>query len=117
MITQTEIAHLFSNGRFEEAYAFIAEDAEWIVAGENTFAGKPAILAQCEQVSGYFKTVTTDFNTLHIIADTNKVAVSGTAAFLKDNKLLSFVHACDIYEFNPGGLVQRITSYCIGEKQ
>ena len=62
--------------------------------------GKQAILKNCEQVGKYFKSVTADFKTLNIIADGNKVVINGTSEFLRDNKRLAFVSACDIYEFN-----------------
>jgi hypothetical protein len=64
----TEIAKSFSNGAFEKTYPFIAEDAEWIVIEENHFIGKQAVMDNCEQVSAYFKSVTTHFTTINIIS-------------------------------------------------
>ena len=63
-----------------------------------------------------FKAVTTDFKTFHVIADENNVVINGTAEFLRNNKRVSFVSACDIYAFNAEGQVQQITSYCIQRK-
>lgn len=38
------------------------------------------------------------------------------AEFLRDNKRVSFVSACDVYEFNDDNQIQKITSYCIQSK-
>ena len=80
---------------------------------EKSIAGKKAITDHCEQVSNYFTSVTSDFKTFNIITDGNKVVINGTAEFLRDNKRVSFVSACDIYEFNDKNHIQHITSYCI----
>jgi len=115
-MTKVEIAKSFSNGEFEKTYDFIADNAVWTVVEENTFTGKQAIIDNCEQVGKYFKSVTTDFKTLNIITDDNKVVISGTAEFLKDGQRVSFVSACDVYEFNGNEQIQNITSYCIPGK-
>lgn len=115
-MTKTAIAEAFSNGEFESVYAFISDQAEWTVIEENEFIGKKAIVDHCEQVSKYFKSVTTNFQTFSIIADDNKVVIHGTAEFLSDNERISFVSACDIYEFNDKGEIHKITSYCIPSK-
>ena len=115
-MTKTEIAKAFSNGEFEKTYKFISDIAEWTVIEENKFIGKQAILENCKQVGNYFKIVETDFKTLHIIVDEYKVVINGTAEFLKENKRISFVSACDIYEFNEKNEIQNITSYCIQSK-
>ncbi|NJN34939.1 MAG: hypothetical protein HC817_12485 [Saprospiraceae bacterium] len=71
--TQKQIAICFSNGQFEETYAYYSDNIKWIVVGENQFMGKQAVIANCETTAQYFKTVTTDFKTLNIIVDKNKV--------------------------------------------
>ena len=48
---------------------------------QDTFIGKQAIIDNCEQVGSYFQSVTTDFKTLNIIAEGNKVVINGTAEF------------------------------------
>jgi ABC-type taurine transport system substrate-binding protein len=115
-MTTIEIAKNFSTGEFEAIYDFLAADSEWVVVEEDSFIGKQAIIDHCKQVSNYFKSVSTRFNPLHIIADGNKVAISGTAEFLRDNKRISFVSACDLYEFNDANKIKKITSYCIQAK-
>jgi ABC-type taurine transport system substrate-binding protein len=115
-MTKTEIAEAFSNGEFEKTNNFISDNAEWIVIEEDRFIGKQAILDNCEQVGNYFKSITTNFKTLNIITEGNKVVINGTAEFLKDNKRVSFVSSCDVYEFNEKSEIQKITSYCIQPK-
>lgn len=115
-MTKEAIARAFSNGAFEKTYDFISDTAEWTVVEEAVYQGRRAIMEQCEKVSAYFKTVDTDFNTFHVIDGGNKVVVNGTAEFLRDNKRVSFIAACDIYEFNAEGQLQYITSYCIQKK-
>jgi ketosteroid isomerase-like protein len=115
-MTKTDIAKAFSIGEFDRIYDYIAEDAEWVIVEDVRFVGKKAIVENCKHVGDYFKSVTTDFKTYHVIADDNKVAINGTAEFKKANKRLSFVSACDIYEFNEDNRIQKITSYCIQAK-
>lgn len=112
-MTKKEIAKAFSNGEFEKTNKFISDTAIWTVVEEDTFIGKKAIIDNCEQVVSYFQSVTTDFKTLNIIAEGNKVVINGTAEFLRDNQRVSFVSACDVYEFDDNNQIQNITSYCI----
>lgn len=112
-MTKQEIALAFSNGEFEKTTEFIAGNAVWEVVGENTFIGKAAIIENCNQVAAYFKSVTTNFKTLNIIAQDHKVVINGTAEFSRNGQRVSFVSACDLYEFNGSDQIQRITSYCI----
>lgn len=112
-MTKTEIAKLFSTGQFEVIYGFLANDVEWLVLGETRLIGKQDVVAHCKQVGSYFESVTTDFRILNVIADGDKIAINGTAEFLRDNKRVSYVSACDLYEFNPDGQIEKITSYCI----
>ena len=85
-MTKKEIAKAFSNGEFEKTNKFISDTAIWTVVEEDTFIGKKAIIDNCEQVGSYFQSVTTDFKTLNIIAEGNKVVINGTAEFLRDNQ-------------------------------
>jgi hypothetical protein len=107
----------FSNGEFEKIYDYIADNANWTIIEEDTFKGKQAIIDNCEQVGNYFKSVTTKFETISVIEENKKVVVNGTAEFLRDNKRVSFVSACDLYEFNDNDQIQKITSYCIQQKK
>jgi hypothetical protein len=113
MNLNVEIAKSFSNGEFERTYEFISETAEWTVVGEDRFVGKKAIVDNCEKVGSYFRSVQTDFKTLNVISEANKVAINGTAEFFRDGKRVSLISACDVYAFNDHGLIESITSYCI----
>jgi molybdopterin converting factor small subunit len=116
-MTPKQIAEAFSNGNFEVTYPHLADDVQWTVIGEDNFDGKKAVMDNCEQVAGYFKSVTTNFKTINIIADNNRVAVSGTAEFIRDGDRVNFVSACDVYEFNDKNKLLTITSYCIADKK
>ena len=116
-LTLSQIAASFSGGDFEKAYPHFSNNITWDVVGENSFTGKEAVIANCEQVASYFKSVTTRFTTANIIADNNRVAVDGTAEFLRDGKRVAYVWACDVYEFNEQQELEKITSYCIQEKK
>lgn len=98
---KSAIATAFSSGNFESTYEFMAEDICWAVPGEAT------------DVAAYFKTITTHFEVYLVIEEENKIAVTGTAEFIRNGQRVSFVHGCDIYLFNEQGLLQSITSYCI----
>ncbi|WP_276358944.1 nuclear transport factor 2 family protein [Daejeonella sp. H1SJ63] len=115
-MTKPEIATAFSNGDFDKTNDFIADDAFWEVVEEDKFIGKNAIADNCNQASQYFKSVTTNFKTLNVISENNKVVVNGTAEFIRNSKRISFVSACDLYEFNDSNQIQKITSYCIQAK-
>ena len=111
-MTKIEIAEAFSKGEFKKTYEFISENAQWIVVEDDNFIGKQAIIDNCEQVGKYFKSITTVFKTLNTVADNSKVVVHGTAEFLRNDIRVSFVSACDVYEFNYNNKIEKITSYC-----
>jgi SnoaL-like domain len=115
-MTKTAIAKAYSIGEFNKTYPFLSENAVWTIVEEDHFIGKQAIIRQCDQVGKYFQSVKTDFKTLNIITEGNKVVINGTAEFIRDNKRVSFVSACDIYEFDDNNQIQTITSYCIQAK-
>lgn len=114
--TIKEIAEMFSNGKFEDIYEYIHENATWEVVGESFTDGKSEIIKQCNGVADYFKTVETDFKKQNTIEENNRVAVNGTAQFLRDGKTITFVSACDVYEFNNDNMIEKITSYCISKR-
>jgi len=116
-IDQSGVAEAFSSGRFELTYDYMADGITWYVVGENIFSGKKAVLANCEQTAAYVRSIATVFKPNHIIAGKNRVAINGTAEFIRNNKQVAFVAACDVYEFNEKGLLQSITSCCIPEKK
>jgi SnoaL-like domain len=112
-MTKEEIAKAFSIGKFKETISFLSDNAAWIIVNEKRIDGKNAIIGYCKLVGDYFNSVTTDFKILNIISSGNKVVINGTAEFSRENKHVSFVSSCDIYEFNDFDQIQKITSYCI----
>lgn len=115
-MTKTEIANAFSNGEFTKTYPYLADKITWTVVEENTFIGKQAVINNCEQVANYFKSVSTVFKTLNVVEDAHRVVINGTAEFLKNNKRVAFVSACDLYEFDSDNQLVKVTSYCIQQK-
>jgi len=116
-LTLQQVAESFSVGQFDKVYQYLSDSIIWNIVGENNFVGKKAVIENCEQVASYFKTVTTNFTTECIIVENGQVAIQGTAEFVRDGKRVSFVWACDVYEFNDRNEVDKITSYCIQEKK
>lgn len=116
-MTKKEIATDFSIGDFEKIYDHIAEKAVWTIVEADNFIGREAIIANCKQVSLYFKTVNTKFKIINVISENQMVVVNGTAEFLKADKQVSFISACDLYEFNGENLIQNIISYCIEKRK
>jgi limonene-1,2-epoxide hydrolase len=115
-LTIQQIAMAFSGGQFETVYPYLCGNIQWKVVGEDSFAGKEAVIKQCESVAAYFKTVSTNFKTDNIIADNSRVVIDGSAEFIRDGARVAFVWACDVYEFSDDKKIEKITSYCIAEK-
>ena len=115
-MTLKNIAQAFSNGDFPIVFPHLDPHIVWQVMGENEFHGKEAVMQQCSKVEAYFKSVTTQFETLNCLVDGNKIAINGTATFFINQKMKTFVWACDLYEFNEKNQLSHITSYCITRK-
>jgi hypothetical protein len=113
-----DVAVKFSTGKFNEVYIYLADNVSWIIIGDgaNTFRGRQAVMKYCDQVSEYFNLVTTKFTIENVIEENNKVVITGTAEFIRDNKTMSFVQSCDIYHFNEAHLLEGITSYCVAKE-
>ena len=111
------IAEAFSIGEFPTVFPYLDENIVWTVTGENQFIGKQAVIDNCLKAESYFNSVTIQFETMDIITEHNKVVVNGTAEFIKDNKQVSFISACDIYEFNSKNKITSIISYCVQHKK
>lgn len=115
-LTIQQIATAFSSGVFNKVYPYMADDITWDIVGENSFVGKEAVVDNCEQVAAYFQSVTTVFTTANTLVDDKRVAINGTAEFLKHGKRVAYVWACDVYLFNDKKQLAKITSYCIQAK-
>ncbi|MEQ8473060.1 MAG: nuclear transport factor 2 family protein [Marinoscillum sp.] len=115
--TQKEIAQAFSNGNFELTFPYLSESVIWNVVGENLFKGKSEVINNCEQTAEYFKSVETNFQTEDSIVADNKVIIRGTGEFIREGKRVNLITACDVYEFNTNGDLEKISSYCIPENK
>lgn len=115
-MTQKQIAEAFSSGNFELTFPYLADNVQWTVVGDNFFEGKQTVMDNCGQIASYFKSITTNFKTINSIAGNNRVAINGTAEFIRDGNRVNFVSACDVYEFNNNNELMTITSYCIQDK-
>lgn len=115
--SKKEIAESFSNGNFELALPYLSENVIWNVVGENQFNGKLEVVTNCNQTSKYFQSVETEFNTEDIIVTDYKVVIRGSGEFLRDGKRINLIEACDVYEFNNIGELEKISSYCIPENK
>lgn len=115
-LTIQQMAAAFSCGEFAKVYPYMADNIAWDIVGENSFEGKQAVVDNCEQVAAYFKSVTTVFTTENVLVADNRVAINGTAEFLKEDKRVAYVWACDVYLFTDDNRLAKITSYCIQAK-
>ncbi len=114
---RVRVAESFSKGRFTETYDYLAPDVHWVVVEESETTGKEEVIKKCGQVAAYFESVETDFKTQHIVRSEQIVVVSGTAEFFRGGTSISFVSACDMYEFDDSDHLSKITSYCIQRKK
>ncbi len=113
IMTNKDIALAFSNGHFEQAYPYLADDVCWSVKGEESFQGKEAVVEQSQKIAAYFASVSTDFQTDKVLESGSTVVVAGTAEFFREGKSINFTSACDVYEFDGQGRVVGIDSYCV----
>lgn len=112
-MTKREIAEALSAGDHEKVADKIGENVEWNMYEESDFVrGKAAFIAFAEKVGTYFRPITTKFETTGVIEDENKIAIYGTAAFIREGKLVNFVNSCDVYEFDAEGKVAKVHLYC-----
>lgn len=84
-MTQKQIAEAFSNGNFELTFPYLADSIQRTVIGDNFSDGKQAVMSNCNQIANYFKSVTTNFKTINVIAENNQVAINGTAEFIRND--------------------------------
>ncbi|HML57620.1 MAG TPA: nuclear transport factor 2 family protein [Ferruginibacter sp.] len=115
-ILKKDIAQNFSIGAFDKVFEHLSEDATWEIIGTSHFKGKESIQEHCKQVAEYFRSVDTDFDVHHVVAEQAKVVVNGTARFSREGKELSVVSACDVYIFDQEQKITTIISYCIQTK-
>jgi hypothetical protein len=57
-----QISEAFSGGQFKTVYEYLSENIEWKIFGEKVLQGKESVIEHCEQVAGYFQSVTVNVN-------------------------------------------------------
>lgn len=114
--SQQELAELFSKGVFDVVIPYLADNVVWHCIGETILSGRKEVINNCKQTADYFKTVQTDFKIGDVVVANNKFVIIGTAEFFRNGKQINFISACDVYEFNIENQIDRITSYCIPDK-
>jgi SnoaL-like domain len=115
-MTKSEIAQLFSTGRFDKCFDYLTNQTIWNTPGEQFLTGRNEIEPFCKKIAAYFSSVTTNFTQLNMIENENCVAINGTAEFIREGKRVAFVSSCDVYEFDSDLNIVIINSYCITER-
>ena len=112
-----DIAKALAGGEHGKVADNLAENIEWNIYEEAYFfKGKQAVLEFAEKVGEYFRSITTKFELSGIIEDEHKIAIYGTAEFIRDGKTVNIIKSCDVYEFDADGKVSRVNSYCNSKK-
>ena len=112
-MSKSEIAELFSSGKFTPCYPFLTDKSVWNIPGEQYLIGKDNIVEYCEAVTEHFNAVTTHFTTINIIENQTSVAISGTAEFIREGLTFSYVSSCDVYNFDENNNILSVHSYCV----
>jgi PhnB protein len=115
-ISKSEIAQAFSGGQFQECFDYMTNETIWNTPGEHYLTGKDEIVPFCNNIAAYFKSVTTKFTQLNLVENDNCVTINGTAEFIKNDKRVSFISSCDVYQFTSDNKLLTITSYCITDR-
>ncbi len=116
LLSKKEIAELFSTGKFEATFPYLAEEVIWKIAGDKQLNGKSEVVSICKDAALTESLSQTIITTEQVIKDDNKVVIKGSGEFIRHGKKVRLVAACDIYEFNADHQVESISSYCIEER-
>lgn len=117
MKNNKETAKQFSAGNFATVTDKLSEDVEWNMYEDGLrVKTRKEVSLFCKQVSDYFKTVTTKFETYGILEEGNRVSIYGRAEFIRDSVTVNVVQSCDVYEFDKDGMILVIHSYCNSQK-
>jgi ketosteroid isomerase-like protein len=108
--TQRRTAEAFSAHRFAEAYPALADDVRWELVGQDTLAGRQAVVDTCEGTLAELGEGTTEFLRFVVVAEGDRVAVDTIARYTDTEGGTGLVSSCDVYEFRDGRLTA-IRSY------
>ena len=112
MVSKKEICVAFSTGNFEATFNYLDENISWNIIGTQILKGKEKIIEFCNQTSNFFKETKNIFTLKNIILDDKMCSIDGTAEFINNENVSTFIESCDIYKFENDKLIE-ITSYCI----
>ena len=108
------VAEAFSGHRFADVYDRLDSDVRWVVPGQQTLAGKDAVVAACEStLADMSQLASTEFSRFVAVGDAHVAAVDAIGRYVSHDGSTSVVSSADIYEFDDDGLVITITSYAV----
>lgn len=110
--TNREIAAAFAGHRFDAALPFVTEDAEWVLVGEGTIAGAPAIAEACRSTVEELTDVATRFLRFEVVDGGDVVAVDSLGVYTAGDGEVSSVSSCDLFSFRDGRIIG-IRSYTV----
>jgi ketosteroid isomerase-like protein len=105
------VGRAFSEHRFDEALAHLADDVRWTIVGYMVLEGADAVRQTCRETAASLEETTTTYDRCVVAAGSEVVAVD-TFARYRGPSGLTAVASCDIYEF-AGEKVAAITSYAV----
>jgi hypothetical protein len=107
-----QIAEAFCSYRFAVTYPYMADEIKWNIVGQEELLGRKAVIDRCDKSTKFLETVSPTITKLEINRAETFVVVEGAAQFQDQEKQISGVASCDIFQFSDGRLVE-ITSYII----
>src|SRR4030095_10950728 len=107
-----QIAEAFCSHRFGETSPYMADEIKWAIVGREELMGREAVIDRCDKSAKFLKTVSATITKLQINRAETFVVVEGAAQFQDQEKQISSVASCDVFQFSDGRLVE-ITSYVI----
>ena len=109
-----QIAEAFSGHRFTETYDHLAADVRWVLPGQGSVEGRPAVVAACtSSATEMAQLASAEFSRFVSVAGDRVAAVDAVGRYVSPDGSVSVVSSADIYEFDGDGLVSTITSYAV----
>jgi len=95
-------------------YDHLADDARWVLPGQDPVEGKAAIVAACQGSAAELADLErTDFTRFVSVADEHTAAIDVVARYFGTDGSVSVVSSADIYEADDSGRIVTITSYAV----
>ena len=108
------VAEAFSGHRFADVYDRLNQDVRWVIPGQETVAGKEAVVAACESsLAELSQLSSTEFSRFVAVGNDRVAAVDAISRYVSQDGSTSVVSSADVYEFDADGLVITITSYAV----